>query len=226
MLEKHAAMSEPPVIVVLAGVNGAGKSSIAGEFPKNTESFFFNPDTIATKIRSLHPDISAMLANAHAWQIGRDLLEQAIAGNCDYRFETTLGGRTIPRLLERAARAGHRLHVWFCGLDSPEHHIKRVKSRVARGGHDIPEAKIRERWTTSRENLVRLLPLIDHLRVYDNSHEADPAIGRQPRPVLLLEWKDGRITAHADLATMPEWARPIFAAAHRLQPPAAKTAIR
>jgi len=87
---------------------------------------------------------------------------------------------------------------------------------VAHGGHDIPAEKIRERWNRSRENLVRLLPFIDHLRVYDNSAEADPAAGKRPRPRLLLEMKSAKITAPADLSGAPDWAQPIIAAAIHL----------
>jgi predicted ABC-type ATPase len=209
-------MSEKPIIHALAGVNGAGKSSI-GESEFNRQgSPVFNPDTVAQQIRTLHPDIPLHLANAHAWQIGKSLLEQAIAEGRDYRFETTLGGNTIARLLEQAARGGHRLHLWFCGLASPELHLKRVRSRVAHGGHDIPEEKIRERWNGSRQNLIRLLPLIDHLRVYDNSANADPAVGQRPHPILLLEMQRKKITAPADLCGAPDWAQPIIAAAIHL----------
>lgn len=210
-------MSSRATILVLAGVNGAGKSSIGGEFAQMPGTFFYNPDTIAARIRGLHPDISATLANAHAWQIGKSLLEGAIDAGRDYRFETTLGGRTITELLVKASRAGHRVHVWFCGLASPELHIERVRRRVACGGHDIPQEKIHERWRNSRENLIRLLPHIHHLRVYDNSHEADPAAGERPQPVLLLETRDGLITAPEDLSGAPEWAQPIIGAALRLQ---------
>jgi len=209
-------MRKTPTIAVLAGVNGAGKSSVAGGFLEKEGDTFFNPDTVAQQIRKLHPDIPLTLANAHAWQIGKSLLEQAISSGRDYRFETTLGGRTIAQLLERAAGSGHRVHIWFCGLASPELHLRRVRSRVAHGGHDIPEEKIRERWTGSRQNLIRLLPLIDHLRVYDNSTEADPAEGQRPRPILLLEMQRAKITAPADLSGAPDWAKPIIAAAIHL----------
>ena len=209
-------MRKTPTIAVLAGVNGAGKSSVAGGFLEKEGDTFFNPDTVAQQICKLHTDIPLTLANAHAWQIGKSLLEQAISSGRDYRFETTLGGRTIAQLLERAAGSGHRVHIWFCGLASPELHLRRVRSRVAHGGHDIPEEKIRERWTGSRQNLIRLLPLIDHLRVYDNSTEADPAEGQRPRPILLLEMQRAKITAPADLSGAPDWAKPIIAAAIHL----------
>lgn len=209
-------MANNPTLYVLAGVNGAGKSSIGEEEFRSERSAIFNPDTIAQEIRTLHPDISLALANAHAWQIGKSLLEQAIAGGKDYRFETTLGGNTITRLLEQASRGGHRLHIWFCGLESADLHIRRVANRVAHGGHDISPDKIHERWTASRKNLIRLLPFIEHLRVYDNSAEADPLKGRRPRPVLLLEMQHGKITAPADLSAAPDWARPIIAAAIHL----------
>lgn len=201
---------------VLAGVNGAGKSSVGETTFCDEGSAVFNPDTIAARIRGLHPAISDTLANSHAWQIGRSLLESAIESGQDYRFETTLGGRTIAGLLEQASLGGHRLHVWFCGLTSPELHLERVRRRVARGGHDIPEDEIRERWRSSRENLIRLLPHIHHLRVYDNSHEADPALGQQPQLRLLLETRDRLITAPDDLSGAPEWAQPIIAAAMHL----------
>lgn len=212
--------SKGPSIYVLAGVNGAGKSSVGQVMFRSKNSDVFNPDTIAAKIQALHPGISAAQANGHAWQIGRELLEEAIRAKIDYRFETTLGGRTIPRLLQEAAAAGHRVNIWFCGLESPELHLQRVRARVSQGGHDIPEDKIRERWRGSRENLIHLMPILHHLRVYDNSAEGDPARGHLPHPVLLLEMKSGRITAPKDLFQAPEWAQPLIAAALRLSPPA------
>jgi hypothetical protein len=64
--------------------------------------------------------------------------------------------------------------------------------------------------------LIRLLADIHHLRVYDNSTEADFAAGAPPRPRLLLELKSRKITAPADLSGAPDWAQPILAAAIRL----------
>ena len=67
--------------------------------------------------------------------------------------------------------------VWYVGLDSVERHLERIRARVARGGHAIPEDQVRRRYDQSRLNLVRLLPGLAELHVYDNSADGDPAEG-------------------------------------------------
>lgn len=62
--------------------------------------------------------------------------------------------------------------IWFCGLSSPELHIARVRARVAAGGHPIPEEKIRERYALAQLNLIKLMPHVVYIKVYDNSTEA------------------------------------------------------
>ena len=109
------------------------------------------------------------------------------------------------------------MHVWYAGLASPELHIARVRARVARGGHDIPEAMIRRRFEHSRINLIALLPRLAVLRLYDNSAEADPTAGKAPEPVLVLDMARGRILNRGELARAPQWAKPIVAAAMKLE---------
>ena len=205
-----------PRIHVLAGVNGAGKSSVGGAAFRGHGADYFNPDEAAAFLRAAHPGLDAATANAAAWQQGRRLLERAIAGRLDFAFETTLGGATMPRLLSDAAAQGFEVRVWYAGLDTVKRHIRRVRSRVARGGHDIPEADIRRRFEHSRLNLIHLMPGRAALRVFDNSTEADPAAGRVPKPRLLLHLERGRIAAPADLSETPAWAKPVAAAAMRI----------
>ncbi|MFT7721855.1 MAG: hypothetical protein QM788_03340 [Roseateles sp.] len=202
-------------IYVLAGVNGAGKSSLGGAAIAASGAEFFNPDLIAARLRAQQPGLSASQANGLAWTLGRRGLERALADGLTYAFETTLGGRSVARLLLDGARAGADVHVWYAGLATPELHLRRIAARVAAGGHDIPEAKVRERFDASRANLVKLMPHLASLRVYDNSFEADPRAGRRPQPVLLLQTQAGRVTAHAPLPSVPAWARPLLAAALR-----------
>jgi predicted ABC-type ATPase len=208
--------TRPPRIYVLAGVNGAGKSSIAGAAFRENGAEYYNPDEAARALIKANPGLAQTRANSVAWHRGRALLERAIAERLDFAFETTLGANTIPRLLIAAAGQGIEVHVWYAGLATPEQHIRRVQSRVKRGGHDISEADIRRRYEHSRLNLVHILPALTALRVYDNSHEADPAAGKTPVPVLVLHMERGRIINPQDLPRAPDWARPIIAAAIKL----------
>ena len=132
---------------MLAGTNGCGKSSIAGVMLREHRADYFNPDEAARAIRDANRGLGVEEANAAAWAEGKRLLERAIAERLDYVFETTLGGRTITRLLEEAAAGGFLLRMWYAGLATPELHLARVAARVARGGHDIPAAMIRKRTT-------------------------------------------------------------------------------
>lgn len=150
-------------------------------------------------------------ANARALELGRRGLESALVKGEFFAFETTLGATTIPDMLLVGARQGAEIHILFVGLASPELHLKRVASRVAAGGHDIPELKIRERYTTSRENLIRLMPHLASLRIYDNSAEADPRQGRTPVPTLLLHVVGCKIIEHASIGRIPLWAKPLLA---------------
>jgi len=208
-----ARAGQTPRIYVLAGTNGAGKSSIAGAMLRQQGGEYFNPDEAARRIRSANPGIAQVEANAAAWQQGRRLLERAIAERLDFAFETTLGGNTIAALLEKALASGIEVRVWYVGLRSPELHIARVRARVAKGGHDIPEATIRDRYDRGRLNLIRLMPRLTELRVYDNSEEADPHTGAAPEPMLVLHVVRGRVVGSCDLTRTPEWAKPIVAAA-------------
>jgi len=208
-------------IYVLAGCNGAGKSSIGGAALLESGVRFYDPDEAARRIVAanahLNPPPTMGEVNAAAWSQGRTLLERAIEKHLDFAFETTLGGQTMTELLERAAGGGLAVHVWFAGLENVELHTERVRQRVARGGHDIPREKIVERYDSGRRNLLRLLPRLESVRVYDNSVEADPAQGLTPAPMLLLHCVERRIVVPAKLRSLlaetPAWAKPIVAAA-------------
>lgn len=206
-----------PCIYVLAGTNGAGKSSIAGAMFLAHDTEYFNPDEAASLILSANPGITQAEANSAASSQGKRLLERAISERLNFAFETTLGEHTIPALLASALSAGVEVRIWYVGLSSPELHIARVRARVARGGHDVPEARIHDRYDRSRLNLIQLMPRLTELCVYDNSEEADPAEGATPQPELVLHMARGRIVSSCDLAVTPEWAKPILGAAMKFQ---------
>ncbi|MEI2418309.1 AAA family ATPase [Orrella sp. JC864] len=206
-------MAARPVLYVLAGVNGAGKSSIGGHLLTRAGLSWFNPDAFA---RELVQETGARQedANAAAWHEGMRRLEQALAQGRSHAFETTLGGATVAARL-RAAVATHDVLLWYCGLSSPEQHIARVRARVAAGGHDIPTRKIRERFDSARLNLIGLMPALAHLAVYDNSVDALPGQS-VPEPRRLLEMAAGKLrwpTATHEQRATPDWAKPLLEAA-------------
>lgn len=212
-LRSRADDPPPARITVIAGVNGAGRSSIVGATIHEYRGRYFNPDEEARALLAGSRGLSLAEATARAWEMGRRGLERAIARGEDFAFETTLGGTTITALLVEALDAGLEVVMRYVGLDSVARHLARVAARVGRGGHDIPAKKIRERYTTSREHLVLLLPRLTSLVVYDNSEERDPHRGEEPVMRPLLETANGRIVSVAARKEIPTWARPIVAAA-------------
>jgi predicted ABC-type ATPase len=204
---------EPACIWVLAGTNGAGKSSIAGALLRESGGEYFNPDEVARSLRARDKALDQTAANGAAWSLGVRQLSRALRSGQDYFFETTLGGSTIPKLLAQALAAGFEVRVWYAGLSSPELHIARVRARVKAGGHAISDEDIRRRFDASRQNLVTLLPQLTELKLYDNSADADPKRGKAPEPELILHWRGGEIVAPAKLTRTPTWAKPIVAQA-------------
>lgn len=209
-----------PELLVLAGVNGAGKSSHGGAQLEERGLTWFNPDTLSRQLLTQgHTNKSD--ADADAWEAGRRSLEVAIAEGRSYAFETTLGGHTIAHLIRAAAKT-HDITILFYGLDSVEHHLARVRQRVRAGGHDIPEERIHARWQGARENLIALLPYLTSLQVFDNSQ--DVAVGESlpdPKLVLWIENRECLQPKRGDikaLTAVPHWAKAVVEAALMLYP--------
>jgi predicted ABC-type ATPase len=202
-----------PVLFVLAGVNGAGKSSVGGHVLRRAGLTWFNPDTYTRRLME-QAGLALADANALAWQHGLNLLDRALAAGHSHAFETTLGGTTMTQRIAAASRT-HDVLMWFCGLSSAEQHIARVAQRVAAGGHVIAEAKVRERWVQAPLHLIELMPHLNELRVYDNSAQAPTGQAVQD-PQLVLHVLQGAVRfplVLADLQRTPAWAKPIVKAA-------------
>jgi predicted ABC-type ATPase len=201
----------PGRILVAAGTNGAGKSAIVGEFLAAKGGAYFNPDLVAREL--IQKGVPTEQANASAWKFGFNALQRAINNNEDFSFETTLGGTTIARELHQAIKAGLKIYIWYVGLASPQLHIARVRARVSRGGHEIPEAKIRERYPKSLANLVSFIGAATEVHVFDNSTESADGL---PQAIRVFRMRGERIIEPALETLMtqtPNWAKPVVAAA-------------
>jgi len=202
-------LSRRPNLYVLAGVNGAGKSSVGGAFLSQANLPWYNPDSFARALVT-EQGFTQQAANSLAWQEGMRQLDDALANLTPFAFETTLGGATVCQKI-RSACETHDVRIWYCGLSSPDVHVNRVRLRVLQGGHDIPTEKILERWEKSRANVVGLLPHLAELGVFDNSTQVPPG-APVPDPKRILHVNRGALLypdSATALASTPEWAQPI-----------------
>ena len=87
----------------------------------------------------------------------------------DFTFESVLSTDRNLKLLQEAKEQGYEIHAVFVLTNNPYINVKRVKSRVKAGGHDVPEEKTISRYEKSLRNLSRLIRIADHTRVIDNS---------------------------------------------------------
>lgn len=191
------------MIVVVAGTNGAGKSSVVGTYLRNAGWDYYNPDEMARAYVQTIASADIEAGNQYAWNKGFEALQQAIIDSTDYNFETTLGGQSITQVLINAAKNGTKIRMFYVGLTSVELHIERVQARVSSGGHDIPEDKIRARFDASRKNLIALLPFLQELLVFDNSQ-------RHGKASRLLHVRMRKIEHISPIQEIPEWAKPIL----------------
>ena len=158
----------PPNCYIIAGSNGAGKTTFATEFLPlyaNCRNFI-NPDLLARAFSPFDPDAGMLRA-------GRTVLERIVeftqAGS-DFAFETTLSGRTYVQLLRGVKKAGFRLHMFYLWIPSAELALLRIRDRVDSGGHNVLDRDVRRRFGRTLRNLYLLYrPLLDTLHFFDNS---------------------------------------------------------
>jgi len=201
------------VLYVLAGVNGGGKSSIGGRILREAGMDWFNPDDWSRALQAAGSIRET--ADGEAWAEGQRRLRDALANGESFAFETTLGGRSVTATLIDATRT-HDVLVWYVGLDSVERHLERIALRVRCGGHSIPEHRVRERYVSAMANLVRLLPHVAAIHVFDNTAtvaEGEPL--RPPKRVARIDAGRLRWPSLDALETVPRWAVPVVAAALR-----------
>jgi predicted ABC-type ATPase len=155
-------------VYVIAGPNGAGKTTFAREFLPNYADCknFVNADLIAQGMAPFSPDTAALRA-------GRAMLNeiQSFAEKrASFGFETTLSGRGQVALLRRLKVEGYQIHMFFLWLKTVDLAVSRVRERVSRGGHNIPEPTIRRRFERSARNfLLHYRRLADVWTLFDNS---------------------------------------------------------
>ena len=160
-----------PNVYIIAGPNGAGKTTFAREFlPKYADCpNFVNADLIAEGLSPFSPETAAFRA-------GRLMLEEMEAfarHGDDFGFETTLSGRSHLNVIRRLKEYVYEVHLFCLWVPSVELGLARIRERVLRGGHDVPEVVARRRFGRSITNfLVHYRLLADRWILFDNSAAA------------------------------------------------------
>jgi predicted ABC-type ATPase len=157
-----------PKLFIIAGCNGAGKTTasytILPEMLKCDE--FVNADEIAKGISPFTPEKAAI-------QAGRIMIERVDAlleEKKDFAIETTLATRTHLKMVKEAQRLGYSVTLIYIWLNMPSLAVERVKLRVASGGHNVSEEKIRRRYDMGIRHLFSLyLPACEYWIIIDNS---------------------------------------------------------
>ena len=149
-----------PEVIVFAGPNGSGKTTITGM--AKTVGEYINADDI--KRTTLCTDIEAA-------QKAEELRERMILEKKDFTFETVLSTDRNLLLLKKAKEQGYFVRCIYVLTANADINVARVSARQAIGGHGVPEDKIRSRYFKALALIPQLVEVCDILHVYDNTKE-------------------------------------------------------
>jgi predicted ABC-type ATPase len=187
-----------PLLIVIAGPNGSGKTTITSEVLKSEwleDAVYINPDNVA---QSKFGDWNSAEAVKSAADFCEEWREKCLTDKKSLIFETVMSTPGKLDFIRRAKSAGYFVRVFFISTSSPSINAARIAGRVLRGGHDVPIPKIISRYMKSIVNCAELSREVNRLYVYDNSRDNHKA-------TLLFRMKDGEL-AKQYVETIPEWA--------------------
>ena len=185
-----------PTYTIFAGVNGAGKTSIYQSiyYQENKNEKRINTDEMVARIGSWKDNNLQIKCGREAVK----LIREYINGNSFFNQETTLCGNSIIKNIKTAKEKGFYIVLNYIGVENPEIAKERVKIRVSKGGHGIPEQDIEKRYYESLQNLNKVITLCDEVNIYDNSYMFKDIVYYRNGDLI---WKDNAI---------PSWAKFLF----------------
>ena len=137
-----------PEMIIVGGPNGAGKTTLAQRYAETFGARYVGADKIAHEI---NPEDPYSVRIPAAEQFIRSI-HTLISERRSFVVETTLSGKTFDHFITDAIANGYQTSIVFVFLDSEELCVRRVRSRVQKGGHFVPENDIRRRFKRSIAN--------------------------------------------------------------------------
>ena len=187
-----------PVLIVIAGPNGSGKTSVTSKILDHKwmeDSIYINPDIVA---QEKFGDWNSKEAILQSVKYCEDLREQCLIERKSLIFETVLSVEDKVEYICRAKTAGFFIRLFFVCTENPTINASRIARRVMEGGHDVPISKIISRYEKSISNSCIVSKLVDRTYVYDNSIDDEEA-------KLLFRLSDG-IVVKQYTNNIPQWA--------------------
>lgn len=158
-----------PSFTLVAGPNGSGKTTLTRYGRESFQQLaVLDPDAVQQGL------IATSGGSTSAIDAGRAVLKLAdelLGRGESFVLETTLSGNTHLRMAKRAQAAGYSFVFIFVGTESVEINLDRVRQRVMKGGHDVPEEDQRRRYSRSMENMRIAFGFADRALLFDNSTE-------------------------------------------------------
>ncbi|MCA9216358.1 MAG: hypothetical protein KDB27_24990 [Planctomycetales bacterium] len=160
-------LDERPIIVAIAGSNGAGKTTFYQSHIAPAGLRFINADDLAKQL-----NIGAYEASAVADNIRRELVRQGESFAFETVFSDPVGDKVA--WLKETSDAGINVVLCFIGIPDPDTSDQRVGMRVSQGGHDVPPEKVKSRFPRTLANLKLAIAELPRVIVFDNSDLAEP----------------------------------------------------
>ncbi len=190
-------MTESKHLWILAGGNGAGKSTFYRLYLSKYGIKFINADVIAREIDSKNPENLSYHAAALAAKIREDLINQGVS----FCFETVFSHESKIDFIAKAKAHGYKITLVYIHLSSSELNEARVHQRVSEGGHSVPSEKIHSRIPRTMQHIKTVLPLVDDVRLLDNSSQDNPFL-----QVAVIKSQKCEVL----ISPLPEWASEIL----------------
>lgn len=193
----------PPTLLVIAGPNGSGKTSLTQFLERQGYDFgaYINPDDIAKDLTGTYEE-----RVRRAQMLADERRKDAITARRSFSFETVFSHPAKLDDLDAARKAGFEVTLFFVGVDDPRVNIERVRTRVALGGHDVPEDRIAARYIRTMSLLVEIVARTDRAVIFDNTVQSNDPSAFAGRVIAECLANDNGIVVQAS-SSPPAWAR-------------------